>query len=593
MLRASNHSDRLRLGDAWKLNPVFTRSAERVLGLDELNDIYFIIRQTADTSDPLNFVSAAMKVLDIRCHIAADDLVRIPSSGTALIVANHPFGAVEGLFLASAIARVRPDFRLLANYILSRIPELRSLFLFVDPFGGKDAAKRNQSAVRDAMKLLCAGGLLAIFPAGEVSHLSARGIADPAWDNAAARLARRTGATVTPVYFPGHNRVRFQTLGLIHPRLRTLMLIRELLAQRGKRFEMRVGNTIPSSKIAECKDVQELTGYLRHRTYLLKHRSHEVTRRKSFLFSQPGELAPIAEPMDASLVAAEVESAEMLAENGDLGVYLSPSSRIPNLLQEIGRLREITFRATGEGTGKSIDLDTYDYDYLHLFVWNRAKRELVGAYRLGLTDLLLKNKGQQGIYTSTLFDYSNEAVARIDPAIELGRSFVRSEYQKAYAPLLLLWKGIAQFVVRNPKYKHLFGPVSISNTYQSISKRLMVRFLQLQHSLPNARKLVTARNPFRDRRADGLDDQALQSLLRDEADVSDVVSQIEPDRKGIPVLLRQYLKLGAKVLAINVDPDFSDCVDGLLMVDLTKTKDKILRKYMAADGLAAFRKFHQ
>jgi len=571
---------------------------ERLLGLNHVNDLYTRVAREARPGDCQSFLETTIEALDLRCHIPASDLERIPKAGPLIVVANHPFGAVEGIVLAAALRKVRGDVRLLANFLLQRIPELNELFFFVDPFDRRASSAANVSPLRQSIQWLHAGGALAMFPAGEVAHLSVSSgrISDPPWKPAAARLARRAGAAVLPVYFDGANGKLFQMLGLIHPRLRTAMLIRELLSKRGQRIDMRIGSVIPARKIQEFDDDAKLTQYLRERTYLLQHRPTPMTQGPTLLFSSnTAHHEPIAPAQDPSELSTEVTSlpaSQVLIETGDYTVCAARAHRIPTLLKEIGRLREITFRATGEGTGKSLDLDTFDYDYLHLFVWNRARKQIVGGYRLGQTDVLLGAKGRQGLYTSTLFNYSEEALGQINPALELGRSFVSPDYQKEYAPLLLLWKGIGRFIVQNPRYKALFGPVSISDQYSSVSKQLMVRFLRLRHGLAGKRAIVTPRNAFRDRRVDGWDDSTIRTLLHDGDDISDLVSEIEPDKKGIPVLLRQYLKFGAKLLAINVDPNFSNVVDGLLMADLTHADRKMLNRYMGADGADAFLNYH-
>jgi putative hemolysin len=284
---------------------------------------------------------------------------------------------------------------------------------------------------------------------------------------------------------------------------------------------------------------------------------------------------------------------QLLLEADDLAVYHARARQIPDTMRELGRLREITFRATGEGTGKSFDIDRFDEDYVQVFVWSRARREIVGAYRLGPTDEILPAKGKQGLYTSTLFNCHIRLLEQISPALELGRSFVRSEHQKSYQPLLLLWKGIGQYCRRNLRYRHLFGPVSISNTYQSMSKQLMVHFLRVHHLAGELVRLVRPRNPFRTPRVNPSERSAYDVLLRDSEDVSDLVADLEPDQKGIPVLLRQYLKMGAKLLAFNVDPAFADCVDGLLVADMAQTDVRLLDRYMGRAGRMEFLEFHR
>jgi putative hemolysin len=274
-----------------------------------------------------------------------------------------------------------------------------------------------------------------------------------------------------------------------------------------------------------------------------------------------------------------------------LSAYLATAADIPTVLAEIGRLREVTFRAAGEGTGKAVDLDEFDPHYLHLFVWHEAKGEVVGAYRMAGTDQVPSHFGLSRLYTASLFEYGPAFLDRIGPALELGRSFVRAEYQRGFAPLLLLWKGIGAYVAQNPRYKILFGPVSISNQYQSVSRELIVSYLERHASLRDWVGLVSTRNPFRPSRR--LVRGTMPETGFDVEDLSAVVSDIEPTRAGVPVLLRQYLKLGGKLLGFNVDPKFSNALDGLILVDLTKTEPRLLERYLGKSEATRFLVFHK
>ncbi|MDB5173629.1 MAG: phospholipid/glycerol acyltransferase, partial [Phycisphaerales bacterium] len=425
-----------------------------------------------------------------------------------------------------------------------------------------------------------------------VAHLDARqrAIKEPRWNEAIARIAHMAGAPVVPLYFDGRNSVAFQLLGLIHPRVRTVMLPRELLRKRGAEIGVRVGSPVPHRRLESMAGDAQRTGYLRERTFLLRHRGVPCVPDR---LGRAAGMEPVCEAGSAEQIAQEVAglpARQMLAESDGLAVYHARASQIPHLLREIGRLREITYRATGEGTGRPSDLDDFDTWYHHLFVWHKTSRELVGAYRLGATDEIVTSRGEHGLYTATLFRYRPGLIERLGPALELGRSFVRSEYQKSYAPLLMLWKGIGRFVVENPQYKTLFGPVSISNDYQGISKELMVRFLEARHAEPGLSRLTQPRNPFRSGRGAGVEDVCRALLAGD--DVDDLVAELEPDGKGMPVLLRQYLKLGARFFGFNVDPDFNDALDGLMLVDLTRTDRKLLDRYMGKPGAAQFLAVH-
>lgn len=297
---------------------------------------------------------------------------------------------------------------------------------------------------------------------------------------------------------------------------------------------------------------------------------------------------PVAAPADRTTLRQEIESLSCgaLASQGRFDVFLATADAIPTVLHEIGRLREIAFRSVGEGSGKALDLDAYDRSYLHLFLWDREAQAIAGGYRLGRTDTLLAEFGPEGLYTSTLFKLGQPFLDHLTPGLELGRSFVAKDYQKSIHPLSLLWRGIGRFVARYPRYARLFGPVSISDNYSPVSQELIVRYLRGNRRGNGLESWVEPLHPY-----DGMDLESdeISHRLNSIEDVSAAIASTEPDGKGVPVLLRQYLKLNATLLEFNVDPDFSNVLDALVLVDLSQAPDEVLVRYMGADGLASFR----
>jgi putative hemolysin len=545
----------------------------------------------APCPDQTRFVAERLlEKLQVRYRVADSDLEQIPRSGPLIVIANHPFGILEGAVLAALLNRIRPDVRFLGNRILSIVPDVGELVIPVDTGGGSPAAHANTAALRRSLNHLKSGGCLAVFPAGEVSHfqIDERTVTDSPWTSAVSRIVSRlagqgTCLNVVPIFVGGSNSLVFQTLGLMSPKLRTAMLVRELLNKKNKTVEIRIGSPIPARRLLAFPTHAERTGYLRWRTYLLAARtSFKPRTSRPLTTTRRGHVSEHAAAIEPSLLAAEIGamgSDRVLARTGNLEVYVAPASLIPNVLQEIGRLREITFRAAGEGTGRAADLDRFDPEYLHLFVWNPNRSEIVGAYRFAATDSV------SDLYTASLFRFDPQFLNRIGPALELGRSFVRAEYQKSFAPLLALWKGIGAWIARHPRYKVLFGAVSISNQYQAISRELMVAFLERRAPLGELMGLVSSRLPFQTRST------RFPRIAIDVEDVSEAVADLEPDRSGIPVLLRQYLKLGGRLLGFNVDPEFSDALDGLILVDLTLTEPRLLDRYLGKDSVAEFLKY--
>lgn len=547
--------------------PVFG-AISKVLQVEKADALYADLRSQGP---PEAFVERLLARLDVRVEAAQEDLARIPKTGAAIVVANHPFGLFDGAILADFLPRIRPDVKVLANSMLLAVPELKDKIIPVDPFGGADATVSNVKGMREALRWLAKGGMLVAFPAGEVSSLrwsfSRIGIEDSLWSSTIARLLRQSKACAVPLYLDGRNSALFQLAGLIHPRLRTALLPHELLNKQSSRLRLRCGHALNAKKMAQIESDTDLIEHLRWRTYLLAKRPTHITPPQC-------NAASIPTGPRASQIIRSLPDTPFL-QCGDYSVFLAPGAKLGAALDEIGRLRELSFREAGEGTGQPRDLDRFDEHYQHLILWHEGKREIAGAYRLGVVDEILAKEGAQGLYTSTLFNFRPDFFSSIGPAVELGRSFIRPEHQKSFQPLLLLWKGIGRFLLQNGKARTLFGPVSISANYSLASRELMAAVLQSE-----GERLVAPRNPLRKRLA--------VSSHCDPGEMEDIVAELEADGKSLPVLLRQYLKLGAKLHAFNVDTKFQNCLDGLIVVDLARTERRLLERYFGADGAREF-----
>jgi len=569
---------------------------ERIIGLEKLNNIYSGI----DLKDnQLLFLDKVLESLHVKFNVSDMDLNKIPKAGPVIAVSNHPFGGIDGIILSRILLSVRPDVKVMVNYFLKGIPELASLFIAVDPFGRKGSVNANVASLRETLKWVNNGGLLCVFPAGEVAHMHLKKgtITDPKWNPMIARLIENSGTPVLPVYFEGRNSVLFQCLGMVHPMLRTIMLPREMLKRRdNKKIELKIGNPISSESLRHFKSGENMMTFIRMRTYTLRNRDKEPANRDLIPWKKISKSGlQVIAPQPSSILAREILSLgdeNTLIESGAFRVMFAEARQIPNILREIGRLREITFRGVGEGTGMALDLDQFDERYLHAFLWNEDKGEIAGAYRLGLTDEIISRHGIKGLYTRTLFNYGMPLLDEINPAIELGRSFITSEYQKTYQPLLFLWQGIARFVYKNPRYKLLFGPVSITRDYDEMSIHLMVNYLKRNNYNPELGRFVRPTN-FMGNKLKGIPMERVLPSLSDLRDLASLVSDIEKDRKGIPILLKHYLKMGARVLAFNIDRKFSNVIDALIIVDLAQTEKKLLERHMGKDKAETFLNYHQ
>jgi putative hemolysin len=537
------------------------------------------------TSSPAAFANAALQMLGVRYQHEASDLDAVPRSGRVIFIANHPFGALDGLIAIALLGTLRPDLRVFANEDLWALRELTPMLLPVEVHGRR--AKGNAPAMRRALRWLEGEGALMMFPAGEVSHFDARArcVTDPPWSRAVALLARRARAAVVPLHFTGENRLLFQIAGFLHPWLRALMLPGELKRRAGSVVPVRVGAPLPYERLRTFGSDEALAAHLRVTTYLLAPRP--VVDAQVI----PGEarrvhpLALSGAPADCTREVARLPPGHLLINAGETAVYCAGAGEIPHLLDEVGRLRELTFRAAGEGTGRARDLDSFDDHYEHLVLWNRRREEVVGACRVGRVDEIRKRAGKRGLYTAGLFHYRDPFFQLLGPALELGRPFVRPEVQRNFGPVLTLWKGIGEYLARHPRYFRLLGPVSISNDYRELSRQLLVEFLRSHCFDPLLARFVRPANPVpREPLVRTL--AAEVSMLGHLDALAALVEDIEPDRKGVPELMRQYLKLGGRMLAFNVDPASNHSIDCLLMVDLRQTDLRVLRKYLPESAVA-------
>ena len=544
------------------------------------------VMQRAGRAESLSVFDRLLRALEVELVCPREDLSRIPESGALVVAGNHPTGLLDGAVAAALCLRRRPDVRILVNHLLPFHEDIEPYLIRVDPYERRDSVDRNRAPLREAVRWLRRGGCLVTFPAGDVSRLDWKHwqIADPEWNPSIAGLVRLGRAAALPVHIRAGNSPAFHLLGAVHPRLKTLRLPAELLNKRGSRVEVRVGTAVPFSRLAAFGD-REMIAHLQARNILLG----KCSARPS-----PSPLAPGGAPAVVSVpdLLGRSLAGCCLVENGEWAVTLFRGGEDPQLMGTIGRLREAAFRQAGEGTGSEVDVDRFDAHYDQLVLWNLKDRAIGGGYRIGATAEILPRFGPSGLYTSTLFRFRPEFFRRLGPAAELGRSFIAPEYQKLYMALLTLWQGIGAWIRRHPECRRLFGPVSISASYQNVSRLLLVQALTDSALEAELAPFVRPRRPLRDRQARAVRDAWRRLCIRQPEQISDLIASLEPDGKGVPVLLRQYLRLGGRIAAFNVDPQFSNVIDGLIVVDLLRTEKQLLERYLTASGAREFLEFH-
>lgn len=544
-----------------------------LMELMKINDVNKLYSKYSEL-DGLAFVDAILDSLGITIEFDEATLKNIPKEGAFIAIANHPFGGIEGLILLKILAKVRPDSKLMANFILKKIPNLSEYFIAVNPFENV-SNNSSISGIKSTLELLNSGSPIGIFPAGEVSAYDTKTqkVMDKQWNPVVGKLISKAKVPVLPIYFHGNNGLLFNILGVIHPTLRTAKLPSELFNKKGYKIKMRIGKPIQPTELKQFSSSDKLLTYLRARTYALRSGISSTEVKKFFganVFKIYNRAQPIVNETSVELIEKEIELLRkdkhvMSEKNYD--VFLSSAASMPNIINEIGRLREITFRDIGEGTNKKIDLDEYDFYYNHLFIWDREGRKIVGAYRVGKGDEIYFRYGVKGFYISNLFKIKPGFHTIMKAGLELGRSFVRKEYQQKPLPLFLLWKGLLMFTMQNPSYRYMFGPVSISNNFTTLSKNLIIEFIRKNCYDNRLAKFIKPKKKF-EAELNDLETELLESHNDSIKSLDSLISEIEMNHNKVPVLLRQYIQLNAKIIGFNVDPKFNDSLDGFLVLDI-------------------------
>ena len=555
----------------------------KVLKISTINKIYNKNKHKND----VNFLNGLLSDFQIRFEIPEEDLKRLPKDGAYITVSNHPLGGIDGILLLKLMLEQRSDFKIIANFLLHRIEPLVPYIMPVNPFEDHKDAKSSIAGFKSALLHLKNGHPLGIFPAGEVStYKDGKLVVDKPWEPAAMKLIQRAEVPIVPIYFHAKNSRLFYRLSRLSDALRTAKLPSELLTQKNRVIKVRIGKPISVKDQKEHPTLEGFSDFVRRKTYMLSNTFEKVKLLKNISSSLKVTKSPkkIVTPVPTELMCNEVANLKAndhrLLTSKNYEVYLAPAAKIPNILREIGRLREITFRDIGEGTNKAIDLDKFDYYYQHMFLWDTEAQCLAGAYRMGLGSEIFEAKGIDGFYLQDLFRFEPELHSMMQQSIELGRAFIIKTYQQKPMPLFLLWKGIVHTTLRFPDHKYLIGGVSISNQFSNFSKSLMIEFMRSHYYDPYLAQYVHPKKAFKVKLKDADKDFVFDATAADLNKFDKIIDDIEPGALRLPVLLKKYIKQNARLIAFNVDPLFNNAVDGLMYIRIADIPESTVRPVM-------------
>ncbi|XCF06939.1 lysophospholipid acyltransferase family protein [Tamlana crocina] len=568
----------------------------KLLKISTLNKIYNRNKHHND----LNFLNAILDDFQIKFEIPEEDLKRLPKDGAYITISNHPLGGIDGILLLKLMLEQRQDFKIIANFLLHRIEPLKPFIMPVNPFEDRKDVKSSVAGFKNSILHLREGHPLGIFPAGEVStYRDGKLVVDRPWEEAAMKLTKKAEVPVVPIYFHAKNSKLFYKLSKINDTFRTAKLPSELLTQKRRTIKVRIGRPISVEDQNEHANLKDFSEFLRRKTYMLanafEHKSKILDGLSSTLKASKSP-KNIVTPVDSALMAQEVEmlrqDGSRLLESKNYEVFLAEAKKVPNILREIGRLREITFREVGEGTNEAIDLDHFDEYYHHMFLWDNDKNVMVGAYRMGLGSQIFERFGINGFYLQDLFRFEPELYKMMSESIEMGRAFIIKEYQQKPMPLFLLWKGIVHTTLRYPEHNYLIGGVSISNQFSNFSKSLMIEFMKSHYYDPYIAQYVRPKKEFKVKLKDADKDFVFDETEADLNKFDRIIDEIEPGALRLPVLLKKYIKQNAKLVAFNVDPLFNNSVDGLMYIKIADLPESTVRPVMEEFQAELERKFN-
>ena len=547
----------------------------RLMKIDKINKLYAPMHEFS----AIDFIDSLISQLGFHFEVEPMEVQNIPRNGPFIAISNHAYGGIDGIILMKLLLDIRPDFKILMNFLLTRIRQIGEFGLKVNPFETAPNAYSNFGGLKEALNHVKSNHPLVIFPAGEVAsfNLKSRRVEDKKWPHSVVKLIRKASVPVVPIYFEGHNGFLFNLLGMVHPMLRTARLPAEILNKSGKIIRVRIGRPISVKEQNKLKDINDFGRYLRMRTFSLGICQEKQRRPWS---CSPGNKEPIASPVPADLIADEIEklkSDSLLFSINENFVFCASSDRIPETMKELGRLREITYREVGEGTNKSLDVDSFDLYYHQLFIWNDIDQRITGGYRVGFGKQIVESHGIKGFYISTLFHISDRFISVLQLSMELGRSFIIKSCQKKPLSLFLLWKGILYLLCKHPECRYMIGPVSISNACNNLSKALTVEFLRKNHYNKELAAFFAPRKKFVPHFPSGMKKRVFHKATGNSIGRLDHFIQAFDPAFHTPVLIKKYLSINSEVLGFNVDPLFNNCLDVLIITDILDIPQETIR----------------
>ena len=522
----------------------------------------------------LEFVDSMLELLHIEYTIKPNELKNIPSTGKILVIANHITGASDAFALVQLIASRRENkkVRLMVNGMLMGVTQASDIIIPVDNITGAIT----KTSVKTINEALDNEEAVVIFPAGIVNRLSFHGIKDTPWKASFLKIATRNNTPILPIKIEGRNSILFYFISLILPKKLSglLMLPREFaIAGEMKPLVFTIGRVIPVSSFSD-KSIP-IAEYLK---LFYTHLYALGTKKKSLFQTE----TTITSAHNKMLLKEEVNNAEVLGHTLDgKKIILTEAKNAPFLMQELGRVREVSFRAIGGGTGGAKDNDLYDNYYKHLILWDEEDLEIVGAYRIGEVAQIIKNRGMKGLYTYNLCNFNEHFQDYCNNSVELGRSFVQPKYWGSRA-LDNLWQGVGAYLAKNPHIVYTYGTVTINADTPKQAVAALVYFYSLHFSCDT--DMMSAKTPYF---MSYEQKQEFDMLFKYKSykDGFVVLKKYLKDLgTSVPTLFKQYAELydegAVRFFDFSINEELHGVVEGFIIADNSKMKEAKRKRYI-------------
>ncbi|MEM7069846.1 MAG: lysophospholipid acyltransferase family protein [Pseudomonadota bacterium] len=583
----------LGIPEGKSVNPMMIRAVEKLVGIDRCNKLLEDLGP--DWPDTNSMVDIMFDRLDIKYQIKNAEVLEELDDRPKVFVANHPYGLPDAFALFQILTRYRPNIRLFANKILEATQLDDERLLYVDPFSAPQSRNLTRKSMAHALRHVREGGDLALFPGRICSHLKTSDwtISDSAWTDQVRKFVDAGGGDLVPLYITGRNSMLFNFSGLIHPRIRTYLLVREFL-RGGHDFTFTIGDPVSADQLQKVSRSMSVGNFARSLVYSLKTGASTVPDLPHLIepelrnAQETSRVVRTPTAIRGAHVRKLLDRNEILVKQNGYTIYQSGPKSGADILDIICEVRFQAYASETNVSDPSELRDHYDEFYHHLVLWDDEKEAVAGVYRYTLPGLTQRAPTAENLVTSSIFDLSPEFQKILPKAMELGRAAILPEYQKSFSPLMLLWRGFLEIPYRDKEIKYLFGPVTMGQNFNPLSRELLRRYI-MNHCGDDVMKgHVSPRKALAFDIPREVEIEKLANACGSFAQLGNLINGIEGGKRSLPVLFRHYANSGCKFVGFGEWRELDNATAGLTLLDLKDSSKSFIQRYFGKEGAEEF-----